>query len=98
MNLREFNLIENKLGLQTHDGKHHFAWFVHNGVTVARTMRSHGNNKFIPEHKIRKQLHLTSDQFAELIGCHLKLDGYLRILADKGLIAQPEPPRNADRS
>lgn len=90
MNLRDFGIIENKLGLQTHDGKHHFAWFVYNGVTIARTMRSHGNNKFLPEHSIRKQLHLTPGQFAELIGCTLKLDGYIKILGDKGLIAKPE--------
>lgn len=87
MNLRDFNVIENKLRLQTSDGKHHFAWFVHNGVTIARTMRSHGNQKFLPEDKIRKQLHLNSNQFAELVGCTLKLEGYIQILADKGLIA-----------
>jgi hypothetical protein len=96
MNLREFGIVENKLRLQTQEGKHHFAWFVHNGVTVARTMRSHGNNKFIPEHKIRKQLHLTADQLAELIGCHIQLDGYLKILADKGLIAKPESQTPAE--
>jgi hypothetical protein len=93
MNLREFGIVEQKLGLQKHDGKHHFAWFVYNGVTVARTMRSHGNNKFVPEHKIRKQLHLDSSQFQELVGCHLKLDGYIQILADKGIIAKPESPK-----
>ena len=93
MNLREFNIIENKLGLHTRDAKHHYAWFVYNGVTVARTMRSHGNNKFLPEHSIRKQLHLTSEQFAELISCSLKLDGYIKILADKGLVAQSAPAK-----
>jgi hypothetical protein len=90
MNIRDFGIIENKLGLQTRDAKHHYAWFVYNGVTVARTMRSHGNSKFLPEHSIRKQLHLNSGQFAELVGCTLKLDGYIKILADKGLIAKPE--------
>ena len=95
MNLRDFNLIENKLGLQTREGKHHFAWFVHNGVTVARTMRSHGNNKHLPEHSIRKQLHLTADQFAELIGCQLQLDGYIKILVEQGLITEPKPQENS---
>jgi len=98
MNLRDFDIIENKLGLQTRDAKHHYAWFVHNGVTVARTMRSHGNNKFLPEHSIRKQLHLTSNQFTELIGCNLKLDGYIKILADKGLIAKPGPTKPTEAS
>jgi hypothetical protein len=90
MNLREFGVIEKKLGLQSREGKHHFAWFVYNGVTVARTMRSHGNNKYLPEHLIRKQLYLTSDQLAKLIACHIQLDGYIKILADQGLIAAPE--------
>lgn len=90
MNLRDFGIIENKLGLQTYDGRHHLAFFVYNGVTVARTMRSHGNNKYIPEHSIRKQLHLTASEFADLIGCTLKLDGYIKILVDKGLITKPE--------
>lgn len=98
MNLRDFGIIESKLGLQTRDAKHHYAWFVYNGVTVARTMRSHGNNKFLPEHSIRKQLHLTSSQFAELIGCTLQLDGYIRILAEKGLIAKPELPDSSEGS
>jgi hypothetical protein len=89
MNLREFGIIETKLGLQTYEGKHHFAFFVHNGVTIARTMRSHGNNKYIPEHSIRKQLHLTPSELANLIGCTLKLDGYIKILADKGFISTP---------
>jgi hypothetical protein len=93
MNIRDFNVIENKLGLQTRDGKHHFAWFVHNGVTVARTMRSHGHNKYLPENSIRKQLHLTAEQLAELIGCTLQLDGYIKILADKGLVARQESSR-----
>lgn len=92
MDIRDFDTIERKLGLQTRDGKHHLAWFVYNGVTVARTMRSHGNNKYLPEHSIRKQLHLTSSQFAELIGCQLQLDGYITILAEQGIIAKPEPP------
>jgi hypothetical protein len=99
MDIRDFTAIENKLRLQTREGKHHFAWFVYNGVTVARTMRSHGNNKYLPENSIRKQLHLTANQFAELIGCQLQLDGYIEILADKGLIAKPDapkPPQSSD--
>lgn len=91
MNLRDFERIETKLGLQTYDGKHHLAFFVYNGVTIARTMRSHGNSKYIPEHSIRKQLHLTSNEFSNLIGCTLNLEEYIKILAEKGFITKPEP-------
>jgi hypothetical protein len=86
MKVRDFTAVENKLGMQTSDSKHHHAWFVHEGVTIARTKRSHGNNKFIPEDLIRKQLYLDGAQFAELVACRLKLDGYVKILTDKGVI------------
>ena len=86
MKFRDFTAIEHKLGMQTSDSKHHHAWFVHEGVTIARTKRSHGNNKFIPEDLIRKQLYLDANEFAELIACHLKLDGYVKILIDKRII------------
>jgi len=95
MNLREFGIVEKKLGLQARDAKHHYAYFVHNGVTVARTMRSHGNNKFLPEHSIRKQLHLSSSEFRELIGCSLQLDDYVKILMEKRIIAAPQSSETA---
>lgn len=94
MKVRDFTTIENKLGMETRESSHHHAWLVHNGVTVVRTKRSHGDKKFIPEHLIRKQLHLDSNQFAELIGCTLKLDGYIKILTEKGVIVtNPCPPQ-----
>jgi hypothetical protein len=86
MNLRDFATIERKLGMETRDSSHHHAWFVHNGVTVATTKRSHGNNKFIPEDLIRKQLHLNRDQLAGLISCVLSKDDYVKILTEKGVI------------
>jgi len=61
-------------------------------VTVVRTKRSQGDRKFLPEHLIRKQLHLDSNQFAELIGCTLQLDGYIKILIEKGIILLPPQP------
>ena len=99
MNLRDFATIERKLGMETRDSSHHHAWFVHNGVTVATTKRSHGNNKFIPEDLIRKQLHLNRDQLARLISCILSKDDYVKILTEKGVIGEatqskepPQPP------
>lgn len=90
MKVRDFDIIERKLGLETRDSSHHHAWLVHDGVTVVRTKRSHGDNKFIPEHLIRKQLHVDKDQFAGLIACNVKKEDYIRILIDKGVIAKPQ--------
>jgi hypothetical protein len=95
MNIRDFDIIERKLGLETRDTTHHHAWLVHDGVTVARTKRSHGNSKFVPEQLIRKQLHMNQEQFANLISCHLDKEGYIQILITKGIIA---PPRESGPS
>jgi hypothetical protein len=103
MNLRDFATIERKLGMETRDTSHHHAWFMHNGVTVATTKRSHGNNKFIPEDLIRKQLHLNRDQFDGLISCVVSKDDYIKILTEKGVIAEaaqskePPPPPAAKK-
>jgi hypothetical protein len=88
MNLRDFDKIERKLGMETRDSSHHHAWFVHNGVTVARTKRSHGNNKFVPEDQIRKQLHVNQDQFLGLISCAVSKEEYIKILIEKGIICE----------
>jgi hypothetical protein len=95
MNIRDFDKIERKLGMETRDSSHHHAWFVHNGVTVARTKRSHGNNKFIPEDLIRKQLHVNQDQFSGLISCVVSKDDYIKILTEKGVICEASQPKDA---
>ena len=94
MKVRDFDKVVNKLGMETSDSKHHHAWLVHDGVTVARTKRSHGDNKFIPEHLIRKQLHVDKDQFAGLHSCSVTKEAYIKILIDKRIIVpkQANPP------
>jgi hypothetical protein len=86
MKVKEFDTVVNKLGMSTSDTKHHHAWLVYEGVTVARTKRSHGNNKFIPEDLIRKQLHVSRDEFAGLYSCSVTKDEYIRILIEKQVI------------
>ena len=93
MKVHEFDRVVNKLGMETRDSTHHHAWLIHNGVTVVRTKRSHGNNKFIPEHLIRKQLHVDQEQFAGLQSCTVSKEQYLQILAAKGVISEPERPK-----
>ncbi len=90
MKLHEFNIIVNKLHMETKNTKHCHAYFVHNGVRVVKTMRSHGNNKYIPEHKIRKQLQVSQEQFVGLYSCSLSKEDYVQILTDKGLIAKEQ--------
>ena len=86
MKVHDFDRVVNKLGMETSDSKHHHAWLVHNGVTVVRTKRSHGNSKFIPEDLIRKQLHVNKDQFAGLQSCTVSKDAYIQILVEQQVI------------
>ena len=86
MKVHEFDKVINKLGMETRDTTHHHAWLIHNGVTVVRTKRSHGNRKFIPENLIRKQLHVNKDQFAGLQSCTVSKDDYIKILIEQHVI------------
>ena len=85
MKVHEYTIIENKLGLKSRNSGDRLSWFEHEGVTVVRTKRSHGN-KDLPEHLIRQQLKLNENQFSNLIGCSLTKDDYIAILTAKGLI------------
>lgn len=87
MKIRDFDIIERKLGLETRDSTHHHAWLVYEGSIVVRTKRSHGDNKFIPEHLIRKQLHVNQDEFAGLQSCSVSKDDYIKILIEKQVIS-----------
>ncbi len=87
MNAREFDKVVNKLGMETRDSSHHHAWLVYEDVTVIRTKRSHGHNKFVPEHLIRKQLCVSQEQFAGLQSCTISKEDYINILTKKGIIS-----------
>lgn len=90
MNANEFDRVIKKLEMETRDTTHYHAWLVHNGITVVRTKRSHGNNKYLPEHMIRKQLHLNQVQFTGLYSCTVSKADYIKILTDKGVITQDD--------
>lgn len=92
MKAHEFETIVNKLHMETRDSKHRVAYFVHKGVRIVKTMRSHGKSKFIPEHLIRKQLHLDQDQFVGLYSCSIDEPKYIEILTQKGIIAEERRP------
>ena len=87
MKVHEFERIVTKLGMETRDSRDRLAWLVHDGVTVVRTRRSHGNSKYMPEHQIRQQLKVNESQFAGLISCDVTKEDYIKILTDKGIIS-----------
>jgi hypothetical protein len=55
MKTHEFEVLVKKLHLKTRNSGDRLAWFEHDGKTVVRTKRSHGN-KEQPGDKIRQQL------------------------------------------
>lgn len=78
-----------KIGMViTNTGDKH-ARFYEGGKLILTTMRSFGSRKLdgIIQHKIRQQMKLNERQFADLIDCPLKRDGYVEILKGKGLIS-----------
>src|SRR5271165_3327047 len=98
MKVHEFERIVTKLGMETRNSSDRLAWLVHEGVTVVRTRRSHGNNKYMPEHQIRQQLKVNESQFAGLISCSVTKDAYIKILTDKGIISNtPSPQKEGSR-
>jgi len=90
MKVHEFEKIVNKLGMETRNSSDRHAWLVHNGVTIVRTRRSHGDGKYIPEDKIRQQLKVNEGQFFGLISCAVSKQDYLDILTKKGVIPTPK--------
>lgn len=91
MKAHEFEKIVNKLSLKVRNSRDRLAWFEHEGRTVVRTKRSHGN-KEAPEHLIRQQLKVNEEQLAGLISCAVSRDDYINILVQKKIIS-PSPPK-----
>ena len=95
MKVHECTRIEQKLGLKTREAGDRLSWFEYQGTTYTRTKRSHGN-KDLPENLIRQQLKLNERQFADLIDCPLKLEHYIQILMEKGIIPKPLERKKAN--
>lgn len=86
---REIDRAWNKVGLEIHEGARHTKAVLRiRGKVYLRTMRSRGGGplKGLQPALIRQQMKLSEDQFAGLLGCPLDRDGYLRILANLGLV------------
>jgi hypothetical protein len=89
MKSHEFEKIVTKLGMEVRNSGDRLAWFVHEGQTVIRTKRSHGN-KEQPESLIRQHLKLNETQLSGLIKCTVSKSDYIRILTEKKIIT-PRP-------
>ncbi len=96
MKAREFDKVVAKLGMQTRDTDHRHAWLVHDGVTVARTKRSHGQGKSVPEFAVRRQLHVNEEQFTGLYSCTFSKEEYIKVLKSKGVIETKPDEKKTD--
>ncbi len=74
------------------------AKFYYGGRLILTTKRSFGSGTIEGpvQYLIRQKMKLNESEFAELISCALKLDGYVEILKKKGAIpgaaTAPKPP------
>ncbi len=89
MKAREFEKIVNKLDLKVRNSRDRLAWLEHEGRTIVRTKRSHGN-KEAPEHLIRQQLKVNEKELAGLISCSVSKEDYINILVRKKIFS-PTP-------
>ena len=79
-------IIARKLGVEIRPGRRHdLAVFRHRGRYIAQFGISRGSRDQSHDY-IPKQLFLTHKQGRELRDCPLTLEGYLEILAGKGLL------------
>jgi len=81
--VHEIDRIFRKLEMETRNSYDLLAFFVHNGVRILKTRRSHGKGKFVPANKIRQQLKVNEEQFAGLISCDVSKQDYIKILTQK---------------
>lgn len=79
------------------EGKDHifFTFFAFGKRTAITTKISLGAVECGPYHlrEMAKQLHLTRDQFTDLLNCHLKMEDYARILCERGILDYREIPQ-----
>ena len=89
LHAREIDRAWNKVGLEIHEGARHTKAVLRiRGKVYLRTMRSRGSGPLKGRQPalIRQQMKLSEDQFAGLLECPLDRAGYLRILAELGVV------------
>jgi predicted RNA binding protein YcfA (HicA-like mRNA interferase family) len=84
-------VIQNGLtskGFQVSTGDHRFLIFYHNGLkTSVRTMLSHSSRDIGDPliHKMAKQVHLSKNEFLDLLNCPMSRDRYIARLHEAGI-------------
>lgn len=78
-----------KKGFKIQESDHHFFSFYCNGEkTTIRTKISHGEKEIDDSliNKMQKQLHLTKQEFLDLINCPLSEDEYKKLMFQRNVI------------
>ena len=85
---REFDKVINKFGFETRETSHVHAMLRVDGKVVVKTRRSRQTGDLRASNAIRQQLHLNDLQLTDAIRCPLGQEGYLAILAQKGILPE----------
>ena len=83
---QELDKVYRKLRIDFRNTKHRIGWLIHEGRKILMLSRSHGKGDVHIADRIRSQVHLSVDQFSDLVKCPLAREGYIEILKDKGII------------
>ncbi len=92
---RDFDRLIEKLGFESRQSDHLFAWFEYQGQVIARTRRSNKRGDMPMQDSIRQQMKLSDAQLREALQCTLGRDEYIALLRQKGLIPLQEPETEA---
>ncbi|HLF80072.1 MAG TPA: hypothetical protein VJB57_21540 [Dehalococcoidia bacterium] len=87
---RDFDLLVNKLGFQTRENDHLFAWFEYEGKVLLRTRRSRKRGDLPMQNSIRQQMKLSDRQVREAISCTFGMPEYLENLKARGILADED--------
>lgn len=88
LKVREARKVFEKLGMKIREGRDTIASLYHEGRLVIRTKVPHksGELKGKLPHYVRQQLRVNEIQFSGIKDCTIERDGYIRILAEKGIV------------
>jgi hypothetical protein len=86
---RDAERIFRKLDLQDkRNTKHVYGWLIVDGKRVLPLHYSHGRGDMpghVPE-RFRNAMHLNRGEFAEMVGCTMTREEYVRVLRRRGIV------------
>ena len=88
LKVREARKVFEKLGMKIREGRDTIASLYYEGRLVIRTKVPHksGELKGKLPHYVRQQLRVNEIQFSGIKDCTIERDGYIRKLAEKGIV------------